>query len=155
MAKPFAARLAGMTLLAGLLAPAVWAAEAQPVAANPAIEAKMMEIASELRCVVCQNQTVADSHADLAGDLRQQIRDQLAAGKTPDQVRGFMTDRYGDFVLYKPPFSARTALLWIGPGLLLLGGLIGLSLVMRRRARLPDAAFEPDTDDAKTPETVS
>lgn len=154
MAKSLA-HLAGLALLAALATPATWAAEAQPVAANPAIEAQMMEIASELRCVVCQNQTVADSHADLAGDLRQQIRDQLAGGKTPDQVRGFMTDRYGDFVLYKPPFSARTALLWIGPGLLLLGGLVGLSLVMRRRARLPDTAFEPDTDDNKTPETAS
>jgi cytochrome c-type biogenesis protein CcmH len=148
-------RLAGVALLATLAMPTVWAAEAQPVAANPAIEAQMMEIATELRCVVCQNQTVADSHAELAGDLRQQIRDQLAAGKTPDQVRGFMTDRYGDFVLYKPPFSARTALLWIGPGLLLLGGLVGLNTVMRRRARLPDAAFEPDTDDTNTAEKAT
>lgn len=151
MAKSLA-HLAGLVLLAALVAPAARAAEAQPVAANPAIESKMMEIASELRCVVCQNQTVADSHADLAGDLRQQIRDQLEAGKTPDQVRSFMTDRYGDFVLYKPPFGARTALLWIGPGLLLVGGLVGLSAVMRRRARLPDAAFEPDTDEPETAE---
>jgi cytochrome c-type biogenesis protein CcmH len=142
-------------LAACLVAPTAWAGEAQPVAANPAIEAQMMEIATELRCVVCQNQTVADSHADLAGDLRQQIRDQLAAGKTPDQVRGFMTDRYGDFVLYKPPFSARTAILWVGPILLLLGGLIGLSAVLRRRARLPDTAFEPDTADDNSPETAS
>lgn len=154
MAKPLT-RLALLACLSASLAQTVCAGEAQPVAANPAIEAQMMEIATELRCVVCQNQTVADSHADLAGDLRQQIRDQLAAGKTPDQVRSFMTDRYGDFVLYKPPFSARTALLWIGPGLLLLGGLIGLNLVMRRRARLPDAAFEPDTDDNKAAETAS
>ena len=150
MAKTLAP-FAALALLIGLVAPPAWAAEAQPVAANPAIEAQMMEIATELRCVVCQNQTVADSHAELAGDLRQQIRNQLAAGSTPDQVRGFMTDRYGDFVLYKPPFSARTALLWIGPGLLLVGALFGLSLVMRRRARLPDAAFEPDTDDQTTP----
>lgn len=154
MAKTFTP-FAALALLIGLATPPVWAADAQPVAANPAIEAQMMEIATELRCVVCQNQTVADSHAELAGDLRQQIRDQLAAGSTPDQVRGFMTDRYGDFVLYKPPFSARTALLWIGPGLLLVGALFGLSLVMRRRARLPDTAFEPDTDDNTTPNAAS
>lgn len=154
MAKSLAP-FAALALLVGLTAPPAWGAEAQPVAANPAIEAQMMEIATELRCVVCQNQTVADSHAELAGDLRQQIRNQLAAGSTPDQVRGFMTDRYGDFVLYKPPFSARTALLWIGPGLLLLGALFGLNLVMRRRARLPDAAFEPDTDDNTTPNAAS
>jgi cytochrome c-type biogenesis protein CcmH len=148
-------RFAGLALLISLAAPPSWAAEAQPVAANPAIEAKMMDIAAELRCVVCQNVTVADSHAGVAEDMRQKIRDQLAAGRTPDQIRSYMTDRYGDFVLYKPPFSARTALLWAGPGLLLVGGLVGLSLVLRRRARLPDTAFEPDTDDNTTPDAAS
>jgi cytochrome c-type biogenesis protein CcmH len=149
-------RIAGLALLISLAGPQSWAAEAQPVAANPALEAQMMDIASELRCVVCQNVTVADSHAGVAEDMRQKIRDQLAAGRTPDQIRSYMTDRYGDFVLYKPPFSARTALLWAGPGLLLVGGLVGLSLVMRRRARLPDTAFEPDTaEDNNTPETAS
>jgi len=148
-------RTACIALLIGLGGARSWAAEAQPVAANPAIEAQMMVIAAELRCVVCQNVTVADSHAGVAEDMRQKIRDQLAAGRTADEVRTYMTDRYGDFVLYKPPFSARTALLWVGPGLLLVGALLGLNLVMRRRARLPDAAFEPDTDDNSTPNSAT
>jgi len=121
------------------------AGEALPIANDPALEARMMVVASELRCLVCQNQTIADSHADLALDLRQQIREQLAAGRSEDQVREFMTARYGDFVLYRPPFSARTALLWLGPGMLLLGSLAGLVAVLRRRSRLADDAFEPDT----------
>jgi len=122
--------------------------EARPAAADPALEARMMAIASELRCVVCQNQTIADSHAELAVDLRQQIRDQLRAGRSPSEIRAFMTDRYGDFVLYRPPFNERTALLWFGPALLLLVGLITLALVLRKRSRLPDEAFDrDDTDD--------
>jgi cytochrome c-type biogenesis protein CcmH len=143
---------AGLALmLIALLANHAWAGEAQSVAANPVIEARMMDIATELRCLVCQNQTVADSHADLAVDLRQQIRDQLAAGKTDEQVRQYMTDRYGDFVLYRPPFNALTALLWVGPGLLLLGSLAGLIALLRRRSRLADDAFEPDTEEDSTP----
>ena len=126
--------------------PAAWAAPAQEAAADPQLEARMMSVASELRCLVCQNQTVADSHAGLAVDLRQQIREQLAAGRSEDEVRRFMTDRYGDFVLYRPPFNARTALLWGGPALLLLGSLGALAGVLRRRQRLPDACFDPDVD---------
>ena len=135
---------AAALLLSGWLLAGAWAGEAQQVAANPAIEARMMVIASELRCLVCQNQTIADSHADLALDLRQQIRDQLTAGRSEDEVREFMTARYGDFVLYRPPFSARTALLWLGPAALLLGS---LAVVLRRRQRLSADAFDPDTPD--------
>ncbi|MBQ0957577.1 cytochrome c-type biogenesis protein CcmH [Ideonella sp. 4Y11] len=138
-----------LLIASALLAAALntWAGEARSVADDPALEARMMAIATELRCLVCQNQTVADSHAGLAVDLRQQIREQLAAGKTDEQVRAFMTDRYGDFVLYKPPFNARTALLWGGPALLSLGALLGLGWLLRRRARLPDEAFDPETPD--------
>jgi cytochrome c-type biogenesis protein CcmH len=133
-------------LIAGLLATApVGAGEARSIANDPAIEARMMVLANELRCVVCQNQTVADSHADLAADLRQQIREQMQAGRTDEQIRGFMTDRYGDFVLYRPPFSARTAVLWLAPLVLLIGSLLGLVALLRRRSRLPDAAFDPDS----------
>lgn len=117
---------------------------AAPAADDPALEARMMVIAAELRCVVCQNQTVADSHAELAADLREQIRGQLREGRSPDQIRGFMTERYGEFVLYRPPLSTRTALLWGGPALLMAIGLLALALVMRRRQRLPDEAFEPE-----------
>ncbi|WP_374566840.1 cytochrome c-type biogenesis protein [Ideonella sp.] len=129
--------------------------EARPAADDPALEARMMAIAGELRCVVCQNQTIADSHAELAGDLRQQIRDQLRAGRSEDQIRAFMTDRYGDFVLYRPPMTARTALLWFGPGLLLAAGLGALVVALRRRSRLPADAFEePDTASDIPPDTA-
>jgi cytochrome c-type biogenesis protein CcmH len=120
------------------------AKEAVEVAANPALEARMMVLATELRCLVCQNQTIADSHADLAVDLRNQIREQLTKGQDEDQIRAYMTQRYGDFVLYKPPFKATTALLWVGPPLLLLGALIGLFLMLRARQRASPDAFDPD-----------
>ena len=124
------------------------AGEAAPAVADPALEARVMSLAVELRCLVCQNQTIADSHADLAVDLRQQIREMLAKGQSEDQIRQFMTDRYGDFVLYKPPFKPATALLWVGPPLLLAGALIGLYLMLRRRQRASPDAFDPDTPDA-------
>ncbi|MFZ2988903.1 cytochrome c-type biogenesis protein [Ideonella sp.] len=150
LALSSALALSGLTALtSGLaitlsLSPPAQAAEARSVADDPVLEQRMLQVASELRCVVCQNQTVADSHAELASDLRQQIRDQLAAGRNEDQIRTFMTERYGDFVLYRPPFGPRTALLWLGPLLLLLGSLGGLVWVLRRRSRLPDHAFDPD-----------
>jgi len=142
--------LAGATLaLAAALARApACAAEAPTVAEDPAIEARMMAIAAEMRCVVCQNQTLADSHADLAADLRQQIREQLKAGQSEAQVHDWLTARYGDFVLYRPPLKPATWLLWFGPGLLLLGGLAGLGWTLRRRQRLGDEAFDPEPADA-------
>lgn len=142
-------RLLWLTLAtAALIAGTAHGQAARPAAADPVLEAQMMDIAAELRCLVCQNQTIADSHAELATDLRQQIREQLQAGRSPDDVRRFMTDRYGDFVLYRPPVNERTALLWFGPAVLMLGGLIALIVVLRRRSRMPDDAFEPEpTDD--------
>lgn len=118
-------------LLAG---PALAAREAPALAADEALEARVMAIAQELRCLVCQNETLAASHADLAVDLRQQIRHQLQDGRSPEQIRQFMVDRYGDFVLYRPRFGARTLLLWLGPFLLLLLGLAVLGCTIRRRA---------------------
>ena len=113
-------------------------------AADPALEARMLAITGELRCLVCQNQTIADSHAELAADLRQQVREMLGRGQTPGQIRRYMTDRYGDFILYRPPLKATTAVLWLGPALLLAVALIGLVIVIRRRARLADDAFEAE-----------
>jgi cytochrome c-type biogenesis protein CcmH len=113
-------------------------------AADPALEARMLAITRELRCLVCQNQTIADSHADLAVDLRQEVRELLQRGQTPDQIRRYMTDRYGDFVLYRPPLKASTAVLWLAPGALLAIALLALALVIRRRARLADDEFEPE-----------
>jgi cytochrome c-type biogenesis protein CcmH len=123
------------------------AKEAVPEAEDPALELRMLHVTSELRCLVCQNQTIADSHADLAVDLRNQVREQLRAGRTDAEIVDYMTARYGDFVLYRPPFKAITALLWLGPALMLGGGLLALALVLRRRSRLSADAFEPDEDE--------
>ncbi|NVO06981.1 MAG: cytochrome c-type biogenesis protein CcmH [Rhodoferax sp.] len=121
--------------------------EAAPAVADPVLEARMLAIAAELRCLVCQNQTIADSHAELAIDLRQQVREMLQKGMTEKQITDYMTDRYGDFVLYRPPFNRMTALLWIGPGVLLVGGLLGLGLVLRRRSRMPEDRFDAEEPD--------
>lgn len=124
-----------------------FANEARPASDDPALEAQMMAIAAELRCLVCQNQTVADSHSGLAEDLRREIREQLSKGLTDEQVREHMTARYGDFVLYRPPVKATTWLLWGGPALLAIIGLLSLGMVLRRRAAMPADAFEPDTNE--------
>jgi cytochrome c-type biogenesis protein CcmH len=117
---------------------------ARLTAADPALEARMLAITGELRCLVCQNQTIADSHADLAVDLRQEVREMLQHGQTPDQIRRYMTDRYGDFILYRPPLKASTAVLWLAPAALLAIALLALAVVIRRRSRLPDDQFEPE-----------
>jgi len=123
---------------------AAGAKDAAPASDDPVLEARVMRIAAELRCLVCQNQTIADSHADLAQDLRNQVRDMLRKGQTDAQIIDYMTQRYGDFVLYRPPVKPTTALLWYGPGLLMVGGLVVLAVVLRRRSKLPDDRFEPD-----------
>jgi cytochrome c-type biogenesis protein CcmH len=130
-----------------LLAALACAKEAAPAADDPALEARMLRVAAELRCLVCQNQTIADSHAGLAEDLRRDIREQLARGATDEQVVQYMTDRYGDFIRYRPPLRGSTALLWLGPGVLLVVGLAVLVLVLRRRSRLQSDRFEPDEGD--------
>jgi cytochrome c-type biogenesis protein CcmH len=119
--------------------------------AAEALERRVQKLAAELRCLVCQNQTIADSHADLATDLRRQIREMLLAGKTDQEVLDFMTQRYGDFVLYRPPVKSTTALLWAGPALLVAGGAGALIWVLRRRAKMAPEAFEPDTPDPDAP----
>jgi cytochrome c-type biogenesis protein CcmH len=139
-------------LCAALVAGLGSAALAQPneaplTAADPVLEARVMKIAAELRCLVCQNQTIADSHADLAIDLRNQVREMLKKGQTQEQIIDYMTARYGDFVLYRPPVKSTTALLWFGPAVLLVGGLAVLITVLRRRSRLAADRFEPDLDD--------
>ena len=123
------------------------AKEAESAAANPELEARVMRVAAELRCLVCQNQTIADSHAGLAEDLRRQIREMLEKGQSEAQILEFMTQRYGDFVLYRPPVKPTTWLLWGGPALFLVGGLATLVLVLRRRQRMSADAFEPDSPD--------
>ena len=90
-------------------------------------------LTKELRCLVCQNQTIADSNAELASDLRRQVYEMLQQGKSEQEIIRFMTDRYGDFVLYKPPFEGKTSLLWIAPGLFLFMGLTTVFFVIRRK----------------------
>lgn len=115
------------------------AREAPSAADDPALERRVVRLTSELRCLVCQNQSLADSHADLAIDLKNQVRSQMLAGKSDAEIRDYMVARYGDFVLYDPPFKASTLLLWAGPFALLLIGLLGLAAYLRsRRSRLSD-----------------
>ncbi|MGA8048751.1 MAG: cytochrome c-type biogenesis protein [Burkholderiales bacterium] len=128
-----------MKLAALLLSVLLWGAlpalakEAVPAADDPVTEKRAIALEEGLRCLVCQNQTIAESRADLAMDLKKEIREQIKAGKSDDEIRQFMVARYGDFVLYKPPFKATTVLLWAGPFALLLGGVIVLFTYLRRR----------------------
>jgi len=126
-------KLISLVLLVLGLTLQVHAAEAQRVSDDPVLEAKVQSLAEVLRCLVCQNQNLADSHADLAIDLKNQVRDMLRQGKTEKQVIDYMVERYGDFVLYSPPLKTTTWLLWGGPFLLLAGGLGGLFVLLRRR----------------------
>jgi len=123
----------GLVLLVAAAAPA-FAGEAQPTLNDPVAAKREVELAKQLRCLVCQNETIADSRADLAKDLRQKLREQMAAGKSDEEIIQFMTDRYGDFVLYRPPMKATTVLLWTGPFLLLVIGALVIWRVVRARA---------------------
>ena len=125
----------------------VVAIEATSTAADPALEARVVAVTTELRCLVCQNQTIADSHADLAVDLRNQVREMLRSGQSEKQIIDYMTARYGDFVLYRPPVKGTTLLLWFGPWALMTGGLAGLWWVLHRRSRMGPENFDPDEDD--------
>jgi cytochrome c-type biogenesis protein CcmH len=132
-------------LLWSLCALTALAGEALPAAEDPVLEAKVMRIASELRCLVCQNQTIADSHAGLAIDLRNQVREMVKRGQSEQQINDYMTARYGDFVLYRPPVKSTTLVLWLAPAIMVVGGLLALALVLRRRSRMPAEKFDPDT----------
>lgn len=116
---------------------------------DPALEARMLVIAEELRCLVCQNETIAASHADLAVDLKNQIRIKLTQGQSQKQILDFMVERYGDFVLYRPPLKTNTVLLWLGPFVLLGMALLMLVLNVRRRRRAAQPPVMSDEDQAK------
>jgi cytochrome c-type biogenesis protein CcmH len=128
-----------------------FAKEAAPAADDPAIEQRMSEIASELRCLVCQNQSIVDSNAPLAVDLRNQIRDQLKQGRSVQEITDYMVARYGDFVLYRPPLKATTVLLWAGPLLLMLAGLL---IMVRRIARRRVEAAPLSREERETAERL-
>jgi cytochrome c-type biogenesis protein CcmH len=123
-----------IVLLLGLfLAASVPAKDAAPAAADPVLEKRAMALAEELRCLVCQNQSLADSHAELAVDLKNQIREKMKAGMGEKQIIEYMVARYGDFVLYRPPVKATTLPLWFGPFVVLVAAVAGLFYYLRRR----------------------
>ncbi len=123
-----------------LVAASAAAIDSQPPFPDATTQARYEHLTHELRCLVCQDETVADSNADLAADFRRQIHEMVAAGKTDAEIKDYMVERYGDFVLYKPPVQRNTALLWIGPFILLAIALSVVMLVVRRRARQSEAA---------------
>lgn len=117
-----------------LIAPTiVWAKEAVPVAENLEVEKRMLKLTENLRCLVCQNETIADSRADFSNDIRREIREQIKANKSDQEIIQFMVDRYGDFVLYDPPMKPTTLLLWFGPVALFLVGFGALAMYLKRR----------------------
>jgi cytochrome c-type biogenesis protein CcmH len=127
--------------------PVAAAKDAAPAAADPALEARVMALSEELRCLVCQNQTIADSSAGLASDLRDEIREKMRQGQSDAQIIAFMVDRYGDFVLYRPPLKRSTFLLWFGPLLLALAGLVTLFYRLARRRRVGETELAPADED--------
>ena len=133
-------------LLAAMLPIMAYAGEAPLVAEDVALEKRVTALSEELRCLVCQNQTIADSHAELAVDLKNQIREKLRQGVSEQEIVDYLVARYGDFVLYRPPVKTTTWLLWFGPFLLVvvgLGGLIAILLKRRRAlAQIPETSSE-------------
>jgi cytochrome c-type biogenesis protein CcmH len=132
-------------LLLCVVAPLAFAGEAQPTGDDPVVEQRLHKLSQELRCLVCQNETLADSRADLAEDLRREIRGQIKAGKSDKEIIEFLTARYGQFILYRPQVTPTTYLLWFGPFVLLLGGLFLLfTYIKQRRDSLPEKPLSAD-----------
>jgi len=125
-------------LVASLCVSCAQAMDAAPAFDDPALQSRYEQLARELRCLQCRSESIADSNVSLAADLRREIRELMAAGKSDQEILRFMTDRYGDYVLYKPPLAPRTWLLWAAPALLVLGGIITAAVVIARKSRLPD-----------------
>jgi cytochrome c-type biogenesis protein CcmH len=141
--RTLAALALAFTLVIPVAAPA---REAPPLAADEQVEQRLMAIAEELRCLVCQNETLAASQADLAKDLRREIRELIRAGKTDDEIRQYLVHRYGDFVLYRPPFKESTLFLWIGPFALLVAGAAVAAIFIRRRRAAREASLSPEDE---------
>lgn len=128
-----------------LMQPAM-AKEAAPLAEDPAVEKRLVNIAEELRCLVCQNESLAGSQADLAKDLREEVRGLIKSGKSDAEVKEFLVSRYGDFVLYRPQVKPVTYVLWAGPFILLLIGIVALVSYLRKRSRQVEDAPLSDAD---------
>ncbi|MBK7000232.1 MAG: cytochrome c-type biogenesis protein CcmH [Rhodoferax sp.] len=142
MVKPLHTLLLLLLLTCGPL----WAKEAAPLAEDPAVEQRLIAISEELRCLVCQNESLAGSRADLALDLRRELRSLIKQGKTDAEIREFMVSRYGDFVLYRPPVKPTTWLLWLGPFVLVIVGIAALLNYLRKRNRAIDTAALSDAE---------
>jgi cytochrome c-type biogenesis protein CcmH len=128
-----------------LLPTFAFAGEAQDMAADPVLEKRLIGLADKLRCLVCQNESLASSHADLAEDLRREVREQMQKGLTDDEIIEYLVSRYGDFVLYDPPMKSYTMLLWFGPFALLIVAVLGLLFQLRkRRETVPEATLTPE-----------
>ena len=128
-------RIAALTVPLIFAAGGTHAADAIPLAEDPVVELRLNSISEDLRCLVCQNESLAGSRADLALDLRREIRTLIKDGKSDAQIMDFMVSRYGDFVLYRPPVKPMTWMLWLGPFVLMVAGVIALFVYMRRRNR--------------------
>jgi cytochrome c-type biogenesis protein CcmH len=124
-----------LPLLFLLVAPSIFAADATPTDLDPVASKRAVELSAQLRCLVCQNQSIAESNADLAVDLRRQVNEQIKAGRTDREIIDFMVERYGAFVLYKPPFNAATLLLWLGPLVLAVAAVVVFARTLRARNR--------------------
>ena len=131
------------------------AKDAAPLVDDPVTEQRLIDISEEMRCLVCQNESLAGSRSDLANDLRAEIRTLIREGKTDDQIRSFMVDRYGDFVLYRPPVKPLTWLLWIGPFVILALGIAGLLMYLRRRNALVAPKILTADDNKKIDDLLS
>lgn len=128
---------------------ASFAKDAAPLADDPVTEQRLISISEEMRCLVCQNESLAGSRSDLANDLRREIRTLIQEGKSDDQIRTFMVERYGDFVLYRPPVKPITWLLWIGPFVILVIGIVGLLRYLRRRNQAMPSTTLSEADNQK------
>ena len=135
-----------LLLLLVLTCGPLWAKEAAPLAEDPAVEQRLIAISEELRCLVCQNESLAGSRADLALDLRRELRSLIKQGKTDAEIREFMVSRYGDFVLYRPPVKPTTWLLWLGPFVLGIVGIAALVVYLRKRSRAIGTAALSDAE---------
>lgn len=145
---------AGMTRTLALMLLAFGALASEPDFENANDAERYRALTNELRCLVCQNQTIADSNADLAVDLREQVAEMIRAGQSNEEIITYLTDRYGDFVLYRPPVKQSTWLLWAGPFILLAIALFSVGMILRKRGKMPeepvaDATAAANADDAK------
>lgn len=141
--------LAAVVAMTVAVSPALQAKEAAPTAFDPVAHKRVLGISEQLRCLVCQNQSIAESNAELAVDLRNQVIEQIKVGRTDKEIIDYMVERYGDFVLYKPPFKASTVILWVGPLVLFIAAILAFYINLKRRSAAVKAAERSLTPEEK------